>query len=141
MAKSSPSRDYVLGLDVGDARIGVAMASRVARMPRPLAHLHNNTEVMDQIKQLIHREDIGLVVVGLPRNLEGQETPQSQKVRVFAAELKKLIDCRMEFADESLSTVRAEQAIKNSKSKGLSADSLAACYILEEFFETQGVGA
>ena len=133
MASSSSPNSYILGLDVGDKRIGAAIASTIARLPRPLDHLINTSEVMPQIAELVRHEGVNKVVIGLPRSLDGQETAQSQKVRQFASELAPHIDCELEFADETLSTVRAEEYLKASKSPGVSADSLAACYILEEF--------
>jgi putative Holliday junction resolvase len=134
MASNSAPNFYLLGLDFGEARIGVAIASSIARLPRPLEHLKNNPGIMQQIADLIEHENITKAIVGLPRNLDGQETAQSQKVREFAQELEKHLDCPVEFAEESLSTVRAEQDLRAGKAQGVSADSLAACYILEEFF-------
>jgi putative Holliday junction resolvase len=133
-----PNNTYILGLDVGDARIGVAVAGSIARLPRPLKQIENNPDVWENIKRIVDQEDAARVVVGLPRGQNGQETEQTQKVREFAKQLQNHIDCPVDFADESLSTVRAGETLKNQKHLDISEDSVAACYILEEFFNTQG---
>jgi putative holliday junction resolvase len=130
---SNSTPRYLLGLDVGDARIGVAVASSIARLPRPLKHLQHTTNVFKDIQELVERESINHIVVGLPRNQSGQETAQSQKVRDFAEELEQRLKRPVYFADESLSSVRAEALKRALAQPDISTDSLAACYILEEF--------
>ncbi|MFZ2513801.1 MAG: RuvX/YqgF family protein, partial [Candidatus Saccharimonadales bacterium] len=69
---------YVLGLDYGDERVGVAIAQQIARLPRPLTTLQNNESLIDEIQLVADREDIGCVVVGVPRNMDGTESTQSR---------------------------------------------------------------
>ncbi len=128
----------ILALDVGDARIGLARASAVARLPEPLKALNVTDSVIDDIKNVMIRENIGLLVVGIPRNLKGEETPQSQKIRNFAKNLEKS-DTPMVFVDESLSSKRADSYLAGNKNARADQDSIAACFILEEFFTTIGV--
>jgi putative Holliday junction resolvase len=124
----------ILGLDVGDVRIGVALANPIARLPRPLAVIANDETVLEKIAEIVRREKIEQVVVGLPRNLKGAETAQSKKVREFAAILQEKLGTTIEFADETLSSVRAEAMPPlNKRSSGQSLDAEAACFILEEF--------
>lgn len=136
MAHKLPSNGYVLGLDVGDRRIGVAVSSAVARLPQPLAMIPAGEASVDAIKKVISAESIDLVVVGIPRNLEGSETAQSKNIRTFADTLAKAISVPIVFADESLSSVRAEDLQQENTFKNVSSDSLAACFILEEYFES-----
>jgi putative holliday junction resolvase len=135
MAQQLPPSGYILGLDVGDKRIGVAIASPIAKLPRPLKVLQNDKEIYEELSDLVKNEMIGLIIVGLPRNLEGGETQQTQKVREFARNLERHTSVPVEFADETLSTVRAQEGLSsNRKNQPSEVDSLAACFILDEFF-------
>ena len=133
MANRLPLSGYVLGLDVGDKRIGVASASVIARLPQPLKDILTDESVYERIKELAAKENVALIVVGLPRNLNGEETAQSQKIRRFAEELAVVVEIPVVFADESLSSKRADNLVKSTSIKNVSRDSLAACFILEEF--------
>lgn len=134
MAQKLPHNGYVLGLDVGGKRIGAAIASVIARLPQPLEMIPTGDKALPTISNLIADKDVKVVVVGLPRNLAGKETAQSAKIRVFAAEIQRKLDIEVVFADESLSSVRADEIIKDNTFKNVSSDSLAACFILEEYF-------
>ncbi len=122
-----------LALDVGQKRIGVARANAVARLPEPLEYLVNDEQVFDKIYKLTSQENIGVIVVGVPRNLNGDETSQSAEIRHFASTLKSKIDLPIEFADESFSSKRADEYIKANKLTSVSQDSVAACFILNEY--------
>lgn len=131
--QSIPKDGFLLGIDLGDARVGLALAHSIARIPRPYAILDNDENLMDKITDIIDQERIQAVVVGLPRDNEGKETAQSQKSRDFLSELTKSTSVSLELADESLSSVRAEQS-RYSGTSDKYLDDVAACYILEEFF-------
>ncbi|MGI9027447.1 MAG: Holliday junction resolvase RuvX [Candidatus Saccharimonadales bacterium] len=133
--KSNPS-GYLLGLDVGDKRIGVAVASAIARLPQPLDMIASGDGALQQITAIITQENITLLVIGLPRNMKGEETAQSAKIRNFATELSTVTPVPIAFADESLSSVRADDLGRHNTFKNVSSDSLAACFILEEYFLT-----
>lgn len=120
--------DNILGLDIGNTRIGVALANSLARIPSPLTILNNNSDVFDNLKTIIKENEINLVVIGLPRNMKGEETAQSVVSRDFAAKLTAVVDVTVVFADESLSSKRAEQQYPHKKHL----DDIAACFILEE---------
>lgn len=120
--------ENILGLDIGDVRIGVALANSVARLPSPLAIIDNDRTVFDKLKSIIAEHDISLIVIGLPRNMEGEETAQSRVSRDFATELAKFTDAKIVFADEGLSSKRAEAHSPDKKHL----DDIAACFILEE---------
>ena len=136
MASRLPHNGYVLGLDVGSKRIGTALASVIARLPQPGEVIDAQDKPFEAIQALVEAEDVKCIVVGLPRNLKGAETAQSQDIRVFAQNLGEQVSVPIMFADESLSSVRADELGKNNTFKNVSRDSLAACFILEEFFET-----
>lgn len=137
MAAQSTLDGYILGIDYGDARVGLAIASSVAKLPSPYKVLHNDQDLFAHISNIIKEEDINLVVVGLPRDQSGEETAQTLKVRNFAEELRGHIGAEVTFADESLSSIRAEEMRKDIKDRpaGSPIDDLAACFILEEFLK------
>lgn len=125
---------YILGLDVGDRRVGVALASTIAKLPQPQNVIDAGHDPIKKIIGIINNEDVKLVVIGIPRNLDGEETAQSRKIREFGKELAGQVDVPLAFVDESLSTKRAEGISENNEFKNVSPDSLAACFILEEYF-------
>jgi len=136
MANRSLHSGYILGLDVGEKRIGVAVASVIARLPQPVETITVDASTLERIGRLVKEKKATLIVIGIPRNLEGNETPQSREIREFAAQLQEAINVPIEFADESLSSVRADSAHHQVHFRNASRDSLAACFILQEFLGT-----
>jgi putative Holliday junction resolvase len=127
----------ILALDVGAQRIGVARANTIARIASPLVTLTNDSTTFDEITALITSEDVGALVVGLPRGLEGQETAQTQTIRDFVTELKAKTDLPVYFQDEALTSRKAEDELE-SRGKPFSKgdiDALAATFILEDFLQ------
>lgn len=123
-----------LAIDVGEKRIGLALASTIAKLPRPYMILPNQDGIYNQISQIVKEENVEKVIVGLPRNMSGEETAQSNFSRNFALELASSTGTSIEFADESLSSKRvADSKYKKDPSGHL--DSVAACFILEEYLE------
>lgn len=120
-----------LGLDIGAARIGVARVNYIAQIPEPLVVLKNDHDFVSSLKRLIDEYSIDLIVVGLPRNMSGEKTAQSAYVEEFAEDLKSKIDLKVEFQDETLSTVAASEKV-TEKTKMLE-DAYAAAVILSDF--------
>lgn len=122
-----------LALDVGDARVGVAMANSLARLPSPLAIIENDDDVLENLKSLIRENSIDTLIVGLPRNMKGEETQQSRTSREFGEKLEETLGMPVIYADESLSTKRAEEYARQLKRTTGHLDDIAACFILEEY--------
>lgn len=133
-AQSIPKDGFILGVDVGNSRVGVALAHGIARLPRPYGVINNDEDILDKLLEIIESERIETVVVGLPRDKDGEETEQSKISRDFADSLSKKSSVEIVFADESLSSVRAESSQNYRSTSGKYFDDVAACYILEEFF-------
>jgi putative Holliday junction resolvase len=135
-----PNTDSVLALDVGNKRIGIAIASLIARLPRPLTTLANDENFIEQLQTIINNERAGALVIGLPRGLDGQETGQTKIVRQFVAELTPLMTIPIHLQDEALTSAKAEAELRargKLYEKG-EVDSLAATYILEDYMNTHG---
>ena len=125
-------------LDVGTRRIGVALADSAIKIAVPFTTVEvddDRTEI-DEISKIIGREKINILVVGLPRNLSGEETAQSAYTKKFAAQFELQVD-KIVFQDESLTSVQAENLLKSYKkpySKG-DIDMNAAAIILQDYLE------
>lgn len=137
--------DYILGLDYGEKRIGVAIAHTIAQLPRPLTTLTNTVSVIKELQDLIAKEQVGLVVVGLPRSMDGQMHAQAERASAFATELEASIDVPVELVDETLTSVQAEKILAERSSGGKpvpkeAIDSMSAALILERYFEEQQAG-
>jgi len=127
----------MLGLDIGTVRTGVARANTLVRLPSPLTTLAMDTDFVVHLQQLINDEQAVGLVIGLPRNLRGDDTQQTAFVRTTADSLRKAIELPMYFVDEALTSEKAEQELgarKKPFTKG-DVDALAACYILEDALE------
>ncbi len=138
MLPNSQTRS-ILGLDVGERRIGVAIANSLAKLPSPLKTLPNDPDVFDNLKQLITENQVDSIVVGLPRGLNGQDTIQTKFARDFAERLKQAIGVKIYLVDEAVTSVKAESELmqrqKNYSKDDI--DSLAAVYILEDYLGNQ----
>lgn len=128
----------ILALDVGDKRVGVAIASPEARLPRPLTTLQQGDNFFEQLRQLTQAENVGQLVVGLPRGLDGQSTNQTLATRNFVERLRGELDLPIHLQDEALTSKQAEAEL-NSRGAGhdkADVDALAATYILEDFLSS-----
>lgn len=129
-----------LALDVGRARIGVALANDIARIASPLPAIANDDTVLTHLQALIDEHQVAQLVIGWPRGLNGQETEQTKYVDQFITNLEAYIKIPTVRQDEAVTSVRAEAELKQrggSFEKG-EVDSLSAVYILEDFL-TEGV--
>lgn len=131
--------EVVLGLDVGDARIGVARAEVGAGPPfgRGAVERRGTREDVDAIAGLAASEGATCVVIGLPRRTDGADSPQTRRVRAFATALAGE-GLRVELEDERFTTVVAHQRLRESstrrrrREKGR-VDEEAAILILESY--------
>lgn len=125
----------VLALDIGGKRIGLATMRSEVGLAKPLGVVENNEEVMSRLQKIVEEQNIDVVVVGLPRNLNSEDTEQTLLIRDFAKKLQPRISSKIEFMDEALTSQKAEEELKSrgkAYSKG-DIDALSACYILEDF--------
>lgn len=129
--------EYILGIDYGEKRVGLAIAHQVARLPRPLTTLENSSELLDNVKEIIAAEGVGQVVVGVPLGLDGGRTPQTETVAAFEAALRAALGGAIPVytTEETLSSVEAEAALAGKHHAKGDIDALAASYILERFLE------
>lgn len=120
-----------IGVDVGSVRVGLARGSSVARLAEPLRTVQA-VDALAELKDLVEKSHAAGIVVGLPRNLEGRDTAQTEYVRQWAARAKEAINRQFYFQDEALTSKTAEL---NRKQSG-PADAEAAALILQDFLDT-----
>ena len=122
-----------LGIDVGEKRVGVARVHMIARIPEPLGALANDASFENALKLLIDEYQPDILVVGFPRNLQGQETSQTQYVKAFTQEHLVPFNIPIVFQDETLSSQVAESRLKNKQHTKGDIDAAAAVVILEDY--------
>jgi putative Holliday junction resolvase len=130
-----------LGLDIGDKRIGVALSDPEGILASPFTIIDRKDESRDiaAITDIINHQQVGQVVVGLPRSLDGSLGRQAEKVKEFAQKLSEHIKIPVEYRDERLTTVMAERLKRVSggkKSRGkVRYDAQAAALILQGYLD------
>lgn len=133
--------NIALGLDVGERRIGVARGDLAVRIASPMPAIMNDEDVFGNLTDLIHKNDAQIVVVGLPRDVNGNETSQSDYSREFAHKLADFSGVKVVFQDESLTSVEAEKDLRSRRNfnekmmRDGTLDSEAAALILQDFLE------
>lgn len=134
------SAKSTLAIDVGEKRIGVAVANNIARLPRPLTTLENTPGVYDEIVHLLTECEASALVVGIPRGMQGQDTEQTAFTEAFVDELKQHTQIPVYFIDEAVTSqkARAELHARGSHIHKGDIDALAATYMLEDYFREQG---
>ncbi len=131
------SKRVLLGLDVGERRIGVAIGDTIGRLASPLTTLEVDGLELVRLQRLMLENEVSDIVVGLPRNMSGEETKQTESIRQFVVRRMNGFAQSVHFQDESLTSVKAEQELTNRKkpfARG-DIDALAATYILDDYME------
>jgi putative Holliday junction resolvase len=131
-----------LGIDPGDARIGVARSDPSGFLATPVETVPRGRGDLARIAAILAEEGAIEVVVGLPRSLQGGEGPAAAKVRTFAGELaRRLAPVPLRLVDERLSTVSAEAMLRDRGRKGgkrrAVVDQAAAVLILQHALDTE----
>lgn len=125
----------VVALDVGEKRIGVAIANVQALLPHPFTTLRRGEQTIHDVIALLQEHRAVAVVLGLPRGMDGQETAQTRAVEAFGHDLEEHVSVPLYWQDEAVTSITAEAELKNRGKpyeKG-DVDALAATYILEDF--------
>jgi putative Holliday junction resolvase len=133
-----------LGLDHGDARIGVAISDELGM----LAHAHSTIHVAEgdpipKIAALAAEQRIGTIVIGMPRNMNGTYGPAAEKVRAFAEQLRAAVACPVKLWDERMTTQAAQRGLhaagRNTKQSREVIDKVAAQIILQSWLDAQAM--
>jgi len=127
----------ILALDVGEKRIGVAVADPSIRIAIAYDTILTDGTEFDQVARLISHQQVGTLVVGYPRNQSGEPTKQTAYVEAFVQQLN-LQDIKIVFQDESLTSVKAEEILNRQRKPyhKEDVDALAASLILQDYLES-----
>ena len=126
-----------MGLDLGTKTIGVAVSDRLLSSATPLHTIRRVkfSKDAEALLQIISDREIGAIILGLTRNMDGSEGPRCQSTRAFVRNLARLTDLPIGYWDERLSTVAAERALLEAdtsrKRRAEVIDHVAAGYILQ----------
>ncbi|MGR3756919.1 MAG: Holliday junction resolvase RuvX [Tranquillimonas sp.] len=137
LAAALPPRRALMGLDLGTRTVGVAVSDGLRSVATPLETIRRRkfTEDAARILEIAASRDVGGIVLGLPRNMDGTEGPRCQSTRAFARNLERLTSLPIGFWDERLSTVAAERALLEAdtsrRRRAEVIDHVAASYILQ----------
>lgn len=137
----------LLGIDVGEARVGVAASDPEGLLAHPVATLrrdHEGETDLDQIVSTVLERSAVAVVVGLPRSLDGSEGLAAQRARRYAMSLQRRLDVPVRLWDERLTTVDAHRALRSSGVRGREqrgvVDQAAAVLILQAALDARRSG-
>jgi len=133
----------LLGLDVGDKRIGIAVSDETALIasPRETLERKGNRKDIAHLLELARREEVSEILVGMPWKLDGTSGPQAEKVSRFVEALRASTEIPITTWDERFSTVRAEDAlieadVSREKRRGV-VDRVAAALILQSYLDAR----
>jgi putative Holliday junction resolvase len=131
----------LLGIDYGRVRIGVSVSDETRMIARPLCCLEFKKDFIDKIKkELKPLLPIDAVVIGLPLDMRGKDSPMTQEVRKFADYLHQALQLPIVLWDERLTSAQAERQLKDAglkrKQRAEFNDTLAAALILQSYLDS-----
>ena len=133
--------ERLLGLDIGEVRIGVAISDELGSIASPLAMIPRKGDVATELTKLITKYMPSRLVVGLPVGLSGREGPQAQATREYAEELAAAVGLPIEYYDERMSSSIAEQTLISQgtrrEKRKQQIDAMAAAVILQGYLDNQ----
>lgn len=129
----------IMGVDYGDARTGVAVSDLLCSIvgSATVIHSRNMDKTITEIKKLVTERDVGEIVVGLPKNMDGTEGTRAQLCRDFASLLEEAVGLPVVLWDERRTTVEAHNILSDhnyhGKKRKDTVDAVAASLILEGY--------
>ena len=131
-----------LGIDHGEARIGLALSDDLGMLAHPLETIAvRETKPIPRIAEVVARERVTHIILGLPRNMDGSYGPAAEKVRAFSEKLKAACPCEVKLWDERLTSVAAQRSLheagRNVKQSRAVIDQVAAQMILQGWLDSQ----
>ncbi len=132
----------ILGVDYGERRIGLALSDPLCIFAQPWGHVENDAKWQDRIVELVRKEGVETIVVGMPLTLKGTEGTAAAKVRTFIETLRSATNTSVVTWDERFTTTMAQndlRALETSKKKRNNKsgrlDAMAAAMILQGYLD------
>lgn len=132
----------VLAIDHGTVRMGIAMSDEFKMIAQPLEFIPAEpfSGFLDRLRELLREYEVELILLGMPRNMDGSYGEASLKVRDFEAVLKNSITVPMKTWDERLTSVQANRALSEGrakkKKKRQNVDAIAAAILLQSYLDS-----
>lgn len=131
----------IIGLDIGDARIGVAISDPLGTTAAGIEAIQrvNMAQDLEAVKQIAERHGAVEIVLGFPQNMDASDVDHVEEVRTFGRKLAQATGLPIVYEDERLSTISAirtltVQGLKTGKNKGL-VDMQSAAIVLQKFLD------
>ena len=131
----------ILALDHGTKRVGVAVSDETKTIAQPLEYIPAEpfADFLARLKQLIREKEIDLILLGLPRNMNGSYGPAALKVQAFAAALQNAITVPIKMVDERLTSTQANRVLIQGnvrrKQRKEKTDQTAAAILLQTYLD------
>ena len=131
----------IMGIDYGDARTGVAISDLLCSIVGStyVVRSKNTEKALEDILQLVRQNDVGQIVVGLPKNMDGTEGPRAMLCREFAQKLEEISGLQVTMWDERRTTVEAHNILSqhnyHGKKRKETVDAVAASLILSGYLD------
>ena len=129
----------IMAVDLGKARTGIALCDKTELLASPLTQIneYNREKLLDKISDLARKKRAELLVVGLPKNMDGSEGESAKNARAFADELAEKTGLPVEMQDERGTTITAHNYLNVTDTRGKKrksvVDAVAATIILEDY--------
>ena len=136
---SLPIRRRILGVDFGHARIGIAVSDELGLLAHPVKTIPASRDAAKRIDEIVREKNVALVVIGLPRHMDGGVGEAAREALTFAGKLRKLLPCDVVTWDERLTTIAANRALRDAGQKTRDSrnvvDQVAAQMILQGYLD------
>ncbi|MBQ4556595.1 MAG: Holliday junction resolvase RuvX [Clostridia bacterium] len=135
----------VMGVDYGDVRTGIALSDANRFLASGIGTIKEGgmRATAKKVAALAKEHDAGIIVIGLPKNMDGSEGASAQKIRAFAELLGGLTEAKIDFLDERVSTMAAHQILNMTDTRGQKrknvVDTLSAEIILQNYLDKNSV--
>lgn len=133
----------ILAVDLGKARTGLAICDKTEFLASPLAQISekNPEQLLEKVAQVVLAKEVELIVVGLPKNMDGTEGESAQYAREFGKKLKEKTGIEVKMQDERGTTITAHKYLNATNTRGKKrknvVDSVAATIILQNFLDSR----
>lgn len=131
----------ILALDWGEVRVGAAISDEETKIAFPLKLAFTSENAIEEIKHMIGQQHIGLILIGLPKNLSGKEEKSAEKMKRFASELAQAAKVPVKQVDERFTSVQAGKilsaaGLSEKKQRGIK-DNIAAQIMLQQYLDSK----
>ncbi len=137
------SYQRILGVDYGSRRVGLSLSDSLGLIAQPIDALKNDSSLFPGLRQIVIRENVKLIVVGMPFNLKGQRAQKAVEVQKFIEHLKEELSIKVVTWDERFTTTIAQQTMiamgtkkKERQKKDGRIDSMAAAVMLQGYLDS-----